>query len=77
MKESRLNDLIEKCKNQDITNNELMEVLSSTLQSLSRHSKEIKAKIDEQNIKLDKIIDMLENSPEQFFGRIIEEPDQD
>lgn len=74
MTESRLNELLNKSKNECISNEELFEVVAATLQSVSRHSKDIKAKLDELEKKID---DLLDDNNESFFGRIVEEPDQD
>ena len=49
MKESRLNELMAK---EDISLNEIMEVLGATLQSLSRHCKEIKLSLEEIENKI-------------------------
>ena len=43
MTESRLNELLNKSKNESISNEELFEVIAAALQSGSRHSKDIKA----------------------------------
>ena len=74
MTESRLNELINKSKTDSITNEELFEVLAATLQSVSRHSKDIKSKLDDIDKKINTL---MEETNESFFGRIIEEPDQD
>jgi hypothetical protein len=74
MTESRLNELLNKSKNESISNEELFEVIAAALQSGSRHSKDIKAKLEEIDKKIDILI---EETNESFFGRIIEEPDQD
>lgn len=74
MTESRLNELLNKSKTDSITNEELFEVLAATLQSVSRHSKDIKSKLDDIDKKINTL---MQETTESFFGRIIEEPDQD
>lgn len=81
MKESRLNELIEKSKTEKISENEMLEVMAATLQSVSRHSKDIKYKLDQmtellfeikKNINSEQMSTILNG-----WGKIEEEPDQD
>jgi hypothetical protein len=79
MKESRLNELIEKAKQEEITNNEILEVMAATLQSVSRHSKDIKYKLDQMTELMFEIKKELKNEVNHLtgWGKIEEEPDQD
>ena len=73
MKESRLNELMAK---EDISLNEIMEVLGATLQSLSRHCKEIKLSLEEIENKINKLES--EKDQKNLYGFIVDdEPDQD
>ena len=78
MKESRLNELIEKSKTEDISNNELFEVMAATLQSVSRHSKDIKYKLDQMSELLFEMKKELKSNVNSLngWGKIEEEPDQ-
>ena len=76
MKQTRLDELNEKIKNSDISLIEVAEIVSATLESSSRHSKEIKSRLssieenlNEMNKKLDKILNNL--SP--AFGVVIDD----
>ena len=79
MKSSRLDELMSK---ENLTISELAEICGSTLQSLSRHSNEIKSKLKDVENKIDalekKIDDIYRFQP--VFGVISEmedeEPDQ-
>ena len=81
MKESRLNELIEKSKTEKISENEMLEVMAATLQSVSRHSKEIKYKLDQMTELLFEIKKEMKNDSIGTvltgWGKIEEEPDQD
>lgn len=79
MKESRLNELLEKANQEQITNNEVLEVVASTLQSVSRHSKDIKYKLDQMTELMFEIKKELKNDFNHLngWGKIEEEPDQD
>ena len=79
MKESRLNELIEKAKQEEITNNEILEVMAATLQSVSRHSKDIKYKLDQMTELMFEIKKELKNEVNHLngWGKIEAEPDQD
>ena len=79
MKESRLNELLEKANQEQITNNEILEVLASTLQSVSRHSKDIKYKLDQMTELIFEVKKELKNDVNHLsgWGKIEEEPDQD
>ena len=81
MTESRLNELIEKSKTEKVSNEEILEVMAATLQSVSRHSKDIKQRLDQltdllieikQNISVESSAVLLSG-----WGKIEEEPDQD
>lgn len=76
MKQTRLDELNEKIKNSEISLIEVAEIVSATLESSSRHSKEIKSRLSsieenlsEINKKLEKILSNL--SP--AFGVVIED----
>lgn len=81
MKESRLNELIEKSKTEKISENEMLEVMAATLQSVSRHSKDIKYKLDQMTELLFEIKKEIKNDSIGTvltgWGKIEEEPDQD
>lgn len=82
MKEYRLNELIEKLNEDEISNNEILEVVAATLQSVSRHSKDIKYKLDQMTELLFEIKKELKNDTAssilKVWGKIEEEePDQD
>ena len=81
MTESRLNELIEKSKSEKVSNEEILEVMAATLQSVSRHSKEIKQRLDQLTDLLIEIKQdvSIESSAVLFngWGKIEEEPDQD
>jgi len=81
MKESRLNELIEKSKTEKISENEMLEVMAATLQSVSRHSKDIKYKLDQMTELLFEIKKEMKNDSNGTvltgWGKIEEEPDQD
>ena len=81
MKESRLNELIEKSKTEKISENEMLEVMAATLQSVSRHSKDIKYKLDQMTELLFEIKKEMKNDSIGTvltgWGKIEEEPDQD
>lgn len=78
MKQSRLDQLLEKANNNEISIAELTEICAATLQSVSRHSNDIKNKLD----SLEKKIAQLEtelNKISEFepvFG-VIDEMDDD
>lgn len=81
MTESRLNELIEKSKSEKVSNEEILEVMAATLQSVSRHSKEIKQRLDQltdllieikQDVSVESSAVLLNG-----WGKIEEEPDQD
>ena len=81
MTESRLNELIEKSKSEKVSNEEILEVMAATLQSVSRHSKEIKQRLDQltdllieikQDVSIESSAVLLNG-----WGKIEEEPDQD
>lgn len=76
MKQTRLDELNEKIKNSEISIIEVAEIVSATLESSSRHSKEIKLRLssieenlNDMNKKLDKILNNL--SP--AFGVVIDD----
>ena len=76
MKQTRLDELNEKIKNSEISIIEVAEIVSATLESSSRHSKEIKSRLssieenlNDMNKKLDKILNNL--SP--AFGVVIDD----
>ena len=75
MTEARLNEILSKAENEEISNNELLEVMAATLKSLSRHSKDIKSKID----KMEEMINGIKGNSNYFesWGKIIEDPDQE
>lgn len=81
MTESRLNELIEKSKTEKVSNEEILEVMAATLQSVSRHSKDIKQRLDQLTDLLIEIKqDMSVESSAVLlngWGKIEEEPDQD
>ncbi len=81
MTEKRLDDLIEKSSLEQISNEELLEVLAATLKSTSRHSKEIKQKLLSIENDLNEIKKKIEQPKFAInWGKIEddeEEPDQD
>lgn len=81
MTESRLNELIEKSKSTGISNEEIFEVLAATLQSVSRHSKDIKIKLDQLTDFVAEIKNDVSQESSSIllngWGKIEEEPDQD
>lgn len=78
MKQSRLDQLLEKSNNNNITISELTEICAATLQSVSRHSNDIKKQLDSIEKKLaqleTELIKISENEP--VFG-VIDEMDDD
>ena len=75
---SRLEELLEKSKTNDLSVSELAEICGETLKSLSRHASEIKNKLNDLDKKLAQIESELNelNSNKPVFG-IIDEMDDD
>lgn len=76
MTQSRLNELNEKIKNSEISLAEIAEIVSATLESVSRHSKDIKSKIKNIEDKLSYIeerLDDIQNNTSPAFGIIVED----
>ena len=53
MTQTRLNDLLDKAKNNEITLGEVAEICGATLQSNSKHAKDIKDLLTKINNRLD------------------------
>jgi septation ring formation regulator EzrA len=75
---SRLEELLEKSKDNQLSIGEIAEICGETLKSLSRHSSEIKNKLNDIEKKLAQIESELSqyNSNKPVFG-IIDEMDED
>lgn len=76
MTQNRLNDLNEKIEKETITMSELAEICSSSLESASRHSKDIKNMLKSIEDKLSLIqekIQELEEKSNLGFGVILED----
>lgn len=76
MTQNRLNDLNEKIEKETITMSELAEICSSSLESSSRHSKDIKNMLKSIEDKLSLIqekIQELEDKSNLGFGVILED----
>lgn len=81
MKQSRLDELMKKAENENLTISELGEICGSILSSLSRHSNDIKSKLKDLEAKIDlyenKLNDIYKYQP--VFNVITDmedEPDQ-
>lgn len=76
MKQTRLDELNEKIKNSEISIIEVAEIVSATLESSSRHSKEIKLRLSsiEENLNnMNKKLDKILNNLSPAFGVVIDD----
>ena len=76
MKQIRLDELNEKIKSSEITLAEAAEIASASLESSSRHSKDIKLKLSaiEENLsEINKKLETIINYLSPAFGIVIEE----
>ena len=76
MTQNRLNDLNEKIENNTITLSEVAEICSAALESVSRHSKDIKGalkNIEEKIFDIEEKIQELDNKSNLGFSVIIED----
>lgn len=76
MTQNRLNDLNEKIEKETITLSELAEICSASLESSSRHSKDIKSllkNIEERLVSIEEKIQDLESKSNLGFSVILED----
>ena len=80
MTQSRLNDLLEKANKDIITISEVAEICGATLQSNSKHAKDIKDLLNKINIKLDSLeqkINYLYENNSPVFAAVLEDEKED
>ena len=80
MKQIRLDELMNKAADEKITLSEVAEIVGACLQSFSRHSNDIKAKLtllEEQTYVLEEKLDMILNNQSPAFGVIVDDDDLD
>lgn len=80
MTQSRLNDLLDKAKNNEITLSEVAEICGATLQSNSKHAKEIKDLLNKINTRIDNIeqkINFLYENNSPVFAAVLEDEKED
>ena len=80
MTQSRLDSLLEKANNNDITLSETTEIVGSILQSNSRHSKDIKDLLNKIFTKLETIeqkVNYLYENNSPVFAAVIEDEKED
>lgn len=76
MTQSRLDELNEKIKSSSISLSEIAEIASATLESNSRHSKEIKSKLkilEEKMTYIEEKLDEILSNQSPAFGVIIDD----
>lgn len=79
MKQIRLDELMNKAADEKITLSEVAEIVGACLQSFSRHSNDIKAKLtllEEQTYVLEEKLDMILNNQSPAFGVIVDDDDE-
>ena len=80
MTQTRLNDLLDKAKNDLISLNEVAEICGATLQSNSKHAKDIKDLLTKMNNRLDTIeqkINYLYENNSPVFAAVLEDEKED
>lgn len=80
MTQTRLNDLLEKAKQDVITISEVAEICGATLQSNSKHAKDIKDLLHKLNNRLDIIeqkINFLYENNSPVFAAVLEDEKED
>ena len=80
MTQSRLNDLLDKSKQDIITISEVAEICGATLQSNSKHAKDIKDLLNKINMKLDNLeqkINYLYENNSPVFAAVLEDEKED
>jgi DNA repair exonuclease SbcCD ATPase subunit len=78
MKQTRLDELMKKAENEEITLSEIAEIAGSILTSLSRHSNDIKAKLSVLEDKISKIEENMDSirMSQPVFGIIDDMEDE-
>ena len=79
MKQIRLDELMNKAADEKITLSEVAEIVGACLQSFSRHSNDIKAKLtllEEQTYVLEEKLEMILNNQSPAFGVIVDDDDE-
>jgi len=79
MKQNRLDELMQKANDEKITLSEVAEIIGACLQSFSRHSNDIKAKIyllEEQMYVLEEKLDMILYNQSPAFGVIVDDDEE-
>jgi hypothetical protein len=79
MKQNRLDELMQKANDEKITLSEVAEIIGACLQSFSRHSNDIKAKIyllEEQMYVLEEKLDMILDNQSPAFGVIVDDDEE-
>ena len=80
MTQSKLDSLLEKAKNNEITLSEVTEIVSSSLQSNSKHSKDIKELLTRVISKLESIeqkVNYLYENNSPVFAAVLEDEKED
>jgi len=80
MTQSRLDSLLEKAKNNEITISEVAEIMGSSLQSNSKHSKDIKELLTRVMSKLESIeqkVNYLYENNSPVFAAVLEDEKED
>ena len=80
MTQTRLNDLLDKAKNDLISLNEVAEICGATLQSNSKHAKDIKDLLTKLNNRLDTLeqkINYLYENNSPVFAAVLEDEKED
>jgi len=80
MTQSRLDSLLEKAKNNEITISEVAEITGSSLQSNSKHSKDIKELLTRVMSKLESIeqkVNYLYENNSPVFAAVLEDEKED
>ena len=80
MTQHRLDELMDKAKNSSVSREEIAEICGSILESTSRHSKEIKTRLNQIEEKLVNLQEKLNEIREKLspaFGVIIEDEEDE
>jgi hypothetical protein len=80
MTQARLDELIAKANNKEIEINEMAQICGAILESISRHSKDIKSRlkvIEEKVSYIEERLDLIQKNTSPAFGIIIDDDEED